>query len=262
MSRVGVIKNTHGGLVGMKQQQTLSLPIPTLKETLSVPSLDKSLSLPGPWTHTTGDMSRSISIKGGSHAFRGSLMNGTVSWKQCDKEERRHQGHKLRGRKGLEYAIKTENFENQHKQILFYVVDHPSEDGCLELLFRRRSPAKGWDPQPYKYSIKMTWKKFREVMRSQVMSAMAFYVTGFPPHPLVNSIVLSRNPSQAGSRDGVVESENLRKQFGSMQSHMQKHPRLDAFKLFKSSCKSQPGTETVGGCHSCSMSKFQSGMNG
>jgi len=190
-------------------------------------------------------------------------------------QQRGQQGHRLRGRAGLEYALKTEFEMNGEIQCLFHLSagEPPEEEGggggggesggggpnnsWQRLRFMRRSPVRGWDAQPYEYLIELALPKLKRLMTQPMMSAMSFYVDKFAPNPQVQSTVLSRKKANAGSRSDITESRRLEGELAKLMKFQRTKPRLDAFKLFESSTTGGPLKNGGGVGHTLCMSTLK-----
>jgi hypothetical protein len=152
--------------------------------------------------------------------------------KQLHLQERKPMGHLLRGRAGLEFAVKTEYSANDDHQCVFHVVEET--EGVLTLSFRRQRFIKGIDPQPFRYNISIGWLQFKSLMATPTMSNMAFWVKNFRPTPQIETTIHSRAKSNSTmSRSDAAEANRLRKEFSSIDRSMRKHLRMNSAKLFE-----------------------------
>ena len=231
-----------------KREQALSQPLPTL-EIVPKGALRVTTQLPEqpsprsffetnkkPRTLTQFRKSRKV------HKETGPLSRQVRCQQRC------HQGHRLRGRSGLEFCLKTEYEMNDSIQCMFHLTSAAETEGpnWQRLRFMRRSPLRGWDAQPFDYLIEIELAKLKHLMTQPIMSAMAFYVEKFSPNPLVQSTVLSRAKANASSRSDVIEGRRLEKELNKMMKFQRTKPRLDTFKLFESSTTGGPLKNTKG----------------
>jgi hypothetical protein len=214
------------------RDQTLSLPVSPLKSTMPLPG---ELSPGGgdfipqaPRVPRRGD--------GGARQKRAILKpNGAGLNKQVALQRRKLQGSRLRGRVGLEFALKVEYERNQCEQSIFHVEKVP-ESSVLQLNFQRRGVMNRLEAQPFSYEVDISVPKFKELMDTATFAKMGIWFTKMRPSPNVQTALRAMAQSKGGSRSSTGENARMRRHILKLHKDMQKATFMNKAKTFQLSC--------------------------
>ena len=213
------------------RDQTLSIPSPPFKS---------KLPLPGEYSPGGGDFAPRVpnAPRKGQGSVRKQAVrkrNATGLNKQVALQRRGVQGHRLRGRSGLSYALKTEYERNECDQTIFHVKKLP-DSNILQLNFVRRNTLNQIEVQPFTYEVEISVAEFKKLMDTATFANMGIWFAKIRPGTNVKTALRAMQNSRGGSRAFVGENARMRRHIFSLHKDMQKSKHMNERKKFQLMC--------------------------